>query len=573
MHKAYKKTAFVLAGALIFYVLFCAALNYIIIPKAVIPRMNEYIKTNFSGPVSLSIEDISFNPVSGFMLKGLELSGPVKLREDYILRARLVDIDLSLFPLLLKKVAVKKFEIFDVDLNIGRDSSGEWNYRSLLELGMFKDVGDFDFIIKKFSIKRGWIDYMDCMKEGPSGTDGHILLEKMDCDMVITEKDITIEKITGLIQARPVFLSGRVILGRSKDIFLAGNIGRVNNNLHMVLSSENQGKLNWRAVLNKSHVNIHADISDLKNLAFNLNAEGDIDLQDLINMPDAAKSGIAGKGHILGNLKGEADKVSSLEGNASIEVSDFSILGWQPTSFNCAMVVKDGVASGDIPKTGFYDGTLSGTFKADPDKWGAELYVDKLELSKLLRADSKFEGIKGTFSGDAACVGRWENSKSAKGGGYFKLIDCQLESAPIISNAEEGIKSVTKGFSMPAFREVQGIFDIKDGGINIKNSFWKAAVMTLSVVGGLSFSGEADFTVGVKFQREGVFRTARQVLVPVTIGFDLIANCIQVKVYGKLPACSQKTEIQPDGWLDTFFPFKEKIDPDRYKLQDLWALR
>lgn len=159
--------ASVLLLSAVLIALLWAAVNYLFIPKVAIPKLREYLAVNMGGPVKLTVKDISFHPLRGFLLHDIELSGPVVLKEDHILRAKLVDIDLALAPLLWKQITVKRFMMYGVDLNIGRDASGVWNFQPLLESDIIKNIklGEYGFVINEFRVKKGGMDYADYFKK------------------------------------------------------------------------------------------------------------------------------------------------------------------------------------------------------------------------------------------------------------------------------------------------------------------------------------------------------------------------------------------------------------------------
>lgn len=700
---------YVLAGLVIAQALLTFTLNYIIIPRIVMPELKKFIDTNLSGPVKLTIKDISFDPVSGFLLRDVELAGPVAaLKEKYILRAKAIDVDMNFLPLLWKKLEIKQLDMFEVDFNIGRDAAGNWNFQPLLALPFFETAGTFDIDIKEFAIRKGWVDYSDYYKKdnnierrltvinasltnikGPvyrlilstraqdksgglvelrmdynraqdSATgsvrfdtkylgkywyyylddmfkpwhmaaadfkmasdftykNGEFLLSgrydiddgvltygdlSIKCDasvkhqvkyvkddpakssakvdaflkdlsslsgeytflengeavMTITEKGIEIERLTGSVYKKPVDLSGNFIFGEPKELHLSGKIsGNIDTALHMKLISDAEGELDWQAKLGDSVVNAHAVISNLRNMAFDLKSDGILRLKDL-----------PGTINFSGRLKGEMDDFNSLDGAASFAVKDLSILDFKPLSLVFNLNVDDGLLSGEIPKTPFCKGALSGTIKVNLKKWGAELYADKIDLAELTATNPKIAGTKGILSANASCIGKWGTAETINGGAYVYVSDCRLYQTPVFSKVEEGIKSVTQTFKMPSFKDIEGNICVKDGAVGVEKIIGRAPPLTITMAGKVLFSGSTDLTVGVQFQKQGFLRLARQILIPPTIGIDLIANCIQVKIEGDWSDLKQQTQLQPVASLSTFSPFKEKIDPNKYQLEDLW---
>lgn len=709
------------SAAIIVYFLLCGVMNYFVIPKIVIPKVDEYLAVNFNGPVKLSIKDISFHPVKGFQLEDLKLSSEAVSGPRSILNAKLINLNFAFIPLLFKKVVVRRFDMFDVDLNIVRDATGAWNFQPLLDLDIFKTGQDFDFIIQEFAVKKGWLDYEDCFKEGntlkrrftdvelsltsprprlckitlsagdkdrakesvglvleydvgkksANGTiklntrylgdywhyyldeilrpwyltadsiastaqfsyskgvfslsgqhkidntvltygdfhirsdisvtqdlryertapekvfirvkmslddvsslsGAHTFLKKGDCSLIITERSVIIKEITGQIRQQPLQLSGKFTFGVPKELYLSGTIAGIKNRIYLKLISDNEGDVDWQAGMKDSYVRARAHSGDLKNLAFDLTAEGDLRLEDLSALGGSPGKKAGGRISFSGRMKGEADKLRSFHGGANIKAKDVSLMNLRPTSFDCVADIKDGTCVATIPKTEFYKGTLYGILQSNLKKWGIELFIDKLDMEELFKTDPELKGVKGIFTGNAACVGRWGEAGSARGGLYFALTDCVLKDVLLVKEVEEGVRNVTTTFSMPDFKEMGGNIEIRGGDLSTENMFCKSIALTLGVSGKFSFRGATDFTVGVKFQKAGLLKTARQILLPVTIGIDLLANCIQVRIYGNWPKeFKHSAQIQPVSGLVTFFSTLGAADPNKYRLKNLWLL-
>lgn len=709
----------VLSVILIIYLVFWIVVNYVFIPKVIVPKMKEYIDTNINDPISLIIDNVSYHPFKGFILQNVVLSGPVKLKDNYILHAKSVDIDLAFLPLFLKRIEIKRFNMFKVDLNIGRDKKGIWNFKPLLELDIMKgDSGDFTFIIKKFKLKKCWIDYTDYFKrdnvlerrftnvdldiinpktklykvmlsggtkdrneesiylkldynskrksvEGKfrlntrflgeywdyylddmlkpwhlksanvvvnmgfsyikdtlslkgeytidngvlsfgdfsikgnalvkqnvklvkdvpdkdigridlyltdisSLTGKHIFLDKGRCRAIVTAKEIIFKELTGIMRKRIVNYNGKFTFSDPKELYLTGEIANVNNTFRLKLLSENTASLDWHGNAGDSYINHHVDIHDLKDLAFDLKIEGDVQLSDFSELLEIDKDNVKGAIGLFGNIGGEIDEVSSFHGKLKIDVKDFSVLSLRPEAFAFNFDIKNGIFVGDIPATDFYGGNMHGTVELDYFRWGVELHVDKFDIEKFVQTSPKLKGMKGIFTGNIAAVSEWTNFNAVSGGGYFKITDCDLWNAPVFSNTEEGVESVTTDVDMPEISNIDGNYEIEKDGIGIENVSCKAKGMNLKIKGKYYFSKEADFTVGVRILGEGLFRTVRQILLPVTIGFDVVANCIQVKVNGRWPDLEEKTELQPIGILTAIFP-SGRASPKKYTLSKLWS--
>lgn len=715
-----KILAFALFLSAAFICLLWVSVNYVFIPKIVLPKLQEYLAANMSGPVKLTVKDISFNPLRGFLLHKIELSGPVALKENYILRVETVDVDLELLPLLWKQIAVKRFVMYGTDLNIGRDSEGKWNFQPLLDMDIVKEMmmGDYAFVVKEFRIKKGQIDYSDYLKKdnmlerrftninlsltnpkwqtynlvitgsardrkeedvmlevtyewkresvegtavlntrllseywdyylddifkpwhlkaeevsarilfsylnekftmkgqyvvnGAALTYGdliitgdasigqdlryvksvpaenavttevslselslltgqNIFLDKGSCKAVITEKEVTIGNLSGEIKQLPVSLSGRFLFLEPRELHLSGKTGEVDNTFYAKLVKDNQCAVDWEGRLKDSYLKLHADMPDLKDLVFSLTAQGEIRLPDIGGLIGGIES-FKGKMKVSGDIKGEADKPGSLNGKAVIKVEGFAFLESAATSFEFDMVAKDGLFRGTIPRINFCGGNFQGEMKATADKLGVELDIDKFDMSKFV-GSKRLKGTGGIVDSNVAFITNWTDPSNAVGGGYIKATDCDLRKVPLFLATEEGIGSITKNasFQLPVFKKVEGNYEIKDKGVYFGNVSCKASGLSLTVSGRFLFSGMVDFTAGAQFLGSHLFKTARQILLPETIGLDLITDGIVVRIEGQWPDLKQSTTVQPLRSLSSLIPSVGHGSPDRYTLKKLW---
>lgn len=712
---------FILSIALVLYTLLWGVVNFIIIPKILIPKVSEYISLNLKGPVKIDIGKISFSPFSGFVLYDVKFTGPLFVDRSNILQARLIDVDLKLLPIAWKRIEIKKLNIFDARINIARDKSGAWNFTPLLQMDFFSekniDMG-FIFLIKEFKLKRCSIDYLDCFKNdntlrrnfpnadlsitsprnnyynivlsasssdkseeevglvmnydvantmlngrirantkhlkeywyyylddilkpwllkaedvsidmqlssykdillldglyainggvlsyGDLNINGnciikhrqryaksdsmgnfsridlyvqdllakggeHVILKKGKCNLVISEKTILIKKIQGVILGQGLFLSGSFGFDYPRELYLEGRIGRLDNVLTFKFSEDNQASLDLRGKAGNSYFKLNANSNDFKSLVFDSNIDGSIDLSDIRSLSLKDKEGFKGKVVFSGSIKGELDKASSLNGKLNVDMEDLTIFDLKPQTLVLTADVIGGILEGRIEETDFFRGKLYGFVKFDFDRWGVELHIDKLKVEDFLEPDPKLSGITGIFSGNIACMGKYIDLNSVEGGGYIKLTECSLRKMSMFSSAEDGIKSIVKGFIMPNFKSIEGNFQIKEKNINVENALCSAPTLNLTINGTCSFSGMTDFTLGVMFLGENFLRTARQIFLPYTIGLDFLANCIKVKINGKWPDLKQKTKIEPIGWLKIFFAKEKAPKPGKYTLLELW---
>jgi hypothetical protein len=288
----------------------------------------------------------------------------------------------------------------------------------------------------------------------------------------------------------------------------------------------------------------------------------------------AGSETIKGRMKVTADVKGEADKLESFDGKAVIAVDSFSFLGLEAISFEFDLDAKDGLFSGKIPRTEFCGGDFSGEVRATIDKLGVELDINQFDIQEFVQPAPRFKGAKGIVNGNIVFITNWADPSNAVGGGYIKAIDCDIKNLPLFLSAEEGIGSVTKNasFQMPVFKKIEGNYEIKNKGLNLENISCNAAGLGLILSGGFTFLGAVDITIDARFLGSGLFRTARQVLLPETIGLDLIADSIVVKIEGKWSELKQRTTLQPIRSLwSSLSPFESSANPDKYSLDKLWS--
>lgn len=712
------------------YCVIWTTVTCIIIPKIIVPKLKEYINNNFTSPVKLSIGKIYFHPFKGFLLDDLTLSAPAASKDNIILKAQSVDIDLALLPLLRNKVEIKKFEMRDFNLNIERNTDGIWNFTPLLNLDIFNETGNdnIDFVIDKIGFGRGQIhfsdfkeknntldhiftnaglnitspernlyqldisscaknkkdesitlklnynkkdksleaqieintihlgDYFnyylhdilspwklkaeacvvtaqlsykddkeksliingDCtinnatlaygstvikgsakVKQGLKFVNGKIsedvshaevslengsisegeytFVEKAFCNAAITNKMVDIRNVSGIFKNRPVNVSGTFNFASPEELNLTGTLGKLKNNLSLKVLPDNKAVMDWNMDISGSYIKLHAEIDDLENLLFNSTVDGKIDLPGLFQSDNTAAEdnpNITGTINISGIISRKTTDLtlSSIRAELKTSVQDFSILGLAPVAFNFDMYTKDDILWGEIQKTELYRGVLHGTTMINPDKWGIELHVDGFNMEEFAKIyPEKLKGIKGIFNGNISVLNRWDNFNALTGGGYFKLTDCYLWEAPVFSQTETAVKSVTKGVTMPDFNDFEGNFEITDKACSIENVFCDASGINLNIKGKTDYSGKADFTAGVTLSTGGIFRTLRQIAAPVTIAIDFAVNCIKIQIYGTWSNLDYKVGLQPSAIITAIFPAGNNQGiPDKYTLQKLW---
>jgi len=346
---------------------------------------------------------------------------------------------------------------------------------------------------------------------------------------------------------------------------------------------------NWQATAGvlltaeSSRVLANITFTDLRQLRFIAAVTGEVSLPDLADLIDlkfvlvlpglsqeVTQKDLKGKVVLAGYLKGRYGEGKSLDGWLDVAFRNFRIKKAEERSFILNLKANNGRFQAVIPVMPLYHGYFGGGFVFDPDRWGVELHFEDLDLAALGSTDKRFQGMAGKLAANGACLAPWSDLSSIKGGGYFKMTDANLQPAPIFKIIEEGIASVNKGFTLPDFKSIEGNFQVADEKLTIDNAYAKASNMDLKIEGDYAFSGETDFTLGVKFSRGSNWKLARQVLFPVTIGFDVLANSIQVDIKGKWPDLQQKTLIKTLQWMDALFDPNMKFEPDKYTLKQIW---
>lgn len=748
--KLIKITAVVSVSLAVILLLLWAAVNYVIIPRFIIPKAQEYINSHKDAPLRLSIGKIIFNPFTGFNLQDVSFSGRVILRDSAILNAKEVDIDLALLPLLRKSIRIIDFEIQGANLNIGRDKNGDWNFQYLLDLLEDKDIGGINFTINKLTIKEAGLNYLDYSHTDPafetqlinvssifkaagkqkyeltaSGmgkerkgainvnlvydmknniingavkfstkrlneyydfylrdifdpwrakagnvtaeikifyannklllggdyrikeanltygkyavkgdtaikqelvftplekntdrvggityeadgreqssltgfTDGsvdksasnlklsltnlsflidkHEMLKNCVGDITVKENLIKVENLEGNIEDHTIKASGAFNFEHPEEFRLIGKIDDLDNDCNLKITNKNEGVLDWSCGIGNSYIKLHADISDLEKLLFVAHVDGNIQLPDILSLDkdDVSKGeeGVKGTVNISGFIEKSNEDFSSFNEELKVVVQDFSVLGLKPVSFEVNSDIEKGILVGVIPKTDFYNGSLYGNVKIDLDRWGAELHLEDFDLAEFSKIDPKLEGIRGYFNGNISLVSKWPHFDTACGGGFFRFTDCYLWNAPIFEQVKRGIQDADKNIETADFKLFEGNFTIGSEEIALENVFINVSSMKLDAKGEFNFNGKVHFTAGVTLSSGSVFRGIRQILIPVTIALDMVANCIQIEVYNRWSDLKYKVNIQPLAIITALFPFSgNRGDPDKYTLDELW---
>ncbi|MCX5751089.1 MAG: AsmA family protein [Candidatus Saganbacteria bacterium] len=409
----------------------------------------------------------------------------------------------------------------------------------------------------------------------------HQIFEQGEVSLFADTQNIVIREFTGKQVRNNFNLKGFFSYPPYSNLSLSGEAFGMNNIFRLGMLPPDCANLDWKMYTERSSLEFLGVVTDMKDLDFSLKLDGVLDLSEwrkgfnihvgkpaLVSM-EVTVDKMKGKVTLDGRLFGEADKTDSWSGNLNVLFSGFSVYGLEIGDFPLNVSVQEGLFQAVIPTIEFYKGTILGLLKLDVKRWGAELDVKNADLAYLYKTSPKFKDLKGEFSGKVVLVGNWGNKNSIVGGGYLDLKHCDLKKAPLFEDAEEGIGKVVKDFSMPNFEKIEGNFDVKNQQLLFNNVFCKASNLSICLSGTCGFDGNLSATAGVRMFG-GFFKTLRQIILPVTIGFDLVANSIQINIKGKIPDVSQTTEVMPMNWLGAFYNLNYKADPNRYSLGTLW---
>jgi len=136
------------------------------IPKIAVPYAKKYVNEKLQGQISVKIGDITFDLIKGFQLKDVVLAGPVYVKNGVIFSAHQIDTDLSILPLLWKKIRIERLNVCGALLVIGRDSKGDWNLSALLDMLNGDDSGNTDIAIDEINISNSQLTYADAAEVG-----------------------------------------------------------------------------------------------------------------------------------------------------------------------------------------------------------------------------------------------------------------------------------------------------------------------------------------------------------------------------------------------------------------------
>lgn len=398
-----------------------------------------------------------------------------------------------------------------------------------------------------------------------------------------TERLVIFEKITGSLKNGPVDLKGNFRFAPPPRLELNGHLGDSNDSIILTLFSDNSGVIDWTSSSEAAYMKVKASSGNLKDLFFSVDIDADVNLTKItdkieLRLGDKKRkmrlllNGADFNGRIMakGTLKGEADKLDRLSGRLGLRLDDLSVMGLPPASFVLGMRASNGLFEAGIPNIDYYGGTLAGAVIMDSKRWGITLDVKECNIAELGKISPDFKGLKGIFTGNMSAVAGWENLSSMKGGGYFMITDCDFSKAPFFDAITQGMRDVSKGFVMPEFGKVEGNYEIGGSAVSFENVKCEDKSLSLNISGKYLFTGEMDFTVGLRFFKTGFWNTMRQILLPITISFDILSEGVRVNLTGRWPDLNQSASVQPMTWFSRVFSKDVTYDPEKYKIKDLW---
>ena len=708
-------------GFLLLYTFIWAGIDYLLIPKVIIPHVMSYLETAKFGTAKVSIKDITFSPLRGFLLHNLKICDTANEKDTCLLQAEYCDIDLDFPALLRRRLDIKNCAFYKIQVQVSRDRSGNWNFFCFADKDFMKEkkAGPGEsFIIRKFKIvegtvnfaddfsadntfrhtfqdvnitlkrgradiykiklssaakekseesieaalaydssrgslegkarfntrhlKRYWTYYLDDwlkpwhvaarqisasmefnyslgvfsvqgeyditggvfsfgdlsirantrishtqritksdpaqdtvlvrldMDDVESLSGKYTLLDKGKCTLVITREDVSIQQLEGSIKGQPLRLSGKYTFTAPQQLDFKGTLAELSTDLNLKLLPENQGTLDWRFNQGESSIALTVQIQDVKNQVFTSQINAKVLLKDLTAALKMQQKDLAGSIDLSGRIEGELDKKETLQADITMDVSDFSIVDLSPASFQADIKTSEGIFFADIPGTPYCEGELSGRIQFDYDRWGVECRLKDVDVKDFLSDTHAMEGMEGTLNGNIAWAGSWGKGSAVECGGFARLTDTALRSAPLASAAEQSIGTVIKNFVMPVFKKAEGNFRIKEGKIIFESTYFRAPTLDLGVTGNYSFKGEANLDLTASVLGGGIIKIARQIIFPMSISVDLLSSCIQVHIGGHKPDYKTKVAIKPMAFFKSLLKMFESADPSRYTFEKLW---
>ncbi|MDD5270101.1 MAG: hypothetical protein PHE80_02810 [Candidatus Omnitrophica bacterium] len=419
------------------------------------------------------------------------------------------------------------------------------------------------------------VSYAELVLKGMEISAGdNVMVSGAECRAYLDKDGVDISAIEGMAFNKPVSYKGMFIFGDPKRLSVDGQVCGIRNALDMEISGPDKASSVLQVFTSYSKLTVKASSNDLKGLVFDIGMAGDIDLSDIGRVAGLMKREMSGKASVSGTLSGELDRTASFNGMAGVKVDNFTLFDMTPKSFSIKATVKDGLADCEAPKFPIYEGTAAARVKFDaglsPQKWGFSFDLEKCDLSSLSLEDARLAGMKGHLDANIACSGVLGQSKTAIGGGYVKITDCNIKGVPLFIAVEKGMNTVIKDFVLPDFKEIRAGFDVADGNMAIRSAC-QSPMIKIEMSGNCDFSGNVDMTAGANVSRLSPIKTARQILIPATLGFDFVKDGIMIKISGKWPELKQQTIIKPLRVFDEVFGFMKNMELRRYFLDDTWA--
>jgi hypothetical protein len=421
-----------------------------------------------------------------------------------------------------------------------------------------------------FTIKNGVLEKDTAivsvnLENGTVSAGENNILEKGMCKAEITGKGIDFKDLSGLLFEFPVAAQGQFIFGSPNELALNGRFVGADNEFNLKLISNNQADALWKIKNSKSELVVSLKMDDIENLQFKSDVKGRVFLNDIIKNFDIVSGGI----DVVGNLFGNADDISSLNGSLKVLGENLIVLNESPSDFDISAEIKNGILNGGLRKVKFCNGEAEGFLYIDQDLWAGALNVDYIDLMELSKMNLNLQGIKGFLTGSFVCGAGWDAPASITGGGYLKLEDAYVWSAPVFSEINKGMTDVKQISSLEKFNLLEGNYAIEKNGISIENVFCNMPSIKMNIKGNILFDGTVSFVVGVVFSAISEISNLHNILMPHKIFSDFVASCADIHIEGKWPVLEHTTEMHPFSFFNSLFPLTgERADPDKYSLEE-----
>ncbi len=320
----------------------------------------------------VKIEKASFNIFTGLKLEKLSIADLERYGKRDFISADAIELHYDLWPLLRRRVVIRKIGLLKPQILIEKQPKGEFNFSDLLAPGKKDEVKKkeekaglpFELFVNSFYMKAGKITYRDRAADTVSGLSNF--------DMSVSGFELAMEKPIGfkasadvLYQGKPVpiALSGRIELELEKEKIkvspLLLSVAGENASASVMVSNFKGGP------------DIVLDLSTKK-----------LSVDPLIAVfsgQSAKKSKPADLTETVNSLTASIPRTLSLKASADIRVLIFQ--NFTVDRIALFAQLKNKKAAIDIKEIGFYKGVLSGALMADLNVSGLAYSAKDLKLS------------------------------------------------------------------------------------------------------------------------------------------------------------------------------------------------